>query len=92
MKVVELYFCFLILIFDIAESEKKNITDPVKLKESSFEDTSLWFLNYVKDKHGCHKTFILIVFFYVLRLKTIEQRNKCHKHLKVAVYPTHLSI
>lgn len=63
MKVVELYFCFLILIFDIAESEKKNITDPVKLKESSFEDTSLWFLNYVKDKHGCHKTFILIVFF-----------------------------
>lgn len=38
MKVVELYFCFLILTFDIAESEKKNISDPVELKESSFED------------------------------------------------------
>lgn len=38
MKVVELYFCFLILTFDIAESEKKNIADHVELKESSFED------------------------------------------------------
>lgn len=38
MKVVELYFCFLILTFDIAESEKKNISDPVEVKESSFED------------------------------------------------------
>lgn len=39
-----------------------------------------------------YKTFIFIFFFmYVLHSKTIEQR-KCHKHLRVAVYPTHLSI
>lgn len=56
MKVVELYFCFLILTFDIAESEKKNISDPVELKESSLKILSLWFLNHMKDKHGCHKS------------------------------------
>lgn len=43
MKVEELYFCFLILTFDMAESEKKNITDHVKVKESSFEDMSFMF-------------------------------------------------
>lgn len=38
MKVVELYFCFLILIFDIVELEKKNILDYVEFKEFFFED------------------------------------------------------
>lgn len=42
MKVEELYFCFLILTFDMAESEKKNNTDHVKVKES-FEDMSFMF-------------------------------------------------
>lgn len=65
MKVEELYFCFLILTYDMAESEKKNNTDHVKVKESSFEDTRLCFLNYMKDKQGCHKTSILIFFLCV---------------------------